>query len=584
VQYVKFLKTLATTLNKEFAVSKTPKGFSRTGIVSTFDALRSLSGIKMYQANAPITDADKLVASKGLRTSFKNARHQKIADILFDLMFGTLVETDARMSAVSSSTIPYFTSEILDKQLFVRRALANLPDILKRLTADDFTGLLKDYGFAICNILGERHQPDGWIYEDGVLKPKPRQVVDPQDALAGNPVQHESSKTKLIQDIWGHEGVAAMRVRTVYAASGVSTYLITCLMSMARAHYLNEYDFTWHHRTSEHTLASLQSRQVTWAAGVDVTQMDQHVPSFFMDFYARKWAQRVDPNLAQIFHLLNYSPYFAPQLGPGLSPFWAGNPFEREGFNTYVGLSSGRPDNPDIGKYWMTFVYLLVMDELTHDLLELDPNPHESLAKVLHGDHPDLILKALGDDAIICGRSGGRISQDTLTSYLASPKSSEYALLDVESALAFLGSIGIADNEDRLVDMQPNPVTEVVNWFNAEHGVDSRHRQYWSHGLFARLEHYSRSSMAADVWRRSMEVWRQVLPDVPTPEAAAFQHRKANPAPLLASLSEIDAQVLLDRSKLYYKFSPEDVSSEVLDLFTARIPGDLIHRAFSPFI
>lgn len=440
--------------------------------------------------------------------------------------------------------------------------------------------MLDDFAIAIANVLGERAQPDKW--QDG--KPKARHVSSPEAALAARAETFAADKISPVKEMFGVDGIAGMRIRTVYAMAGTVSYLMTCFMSMARAHYFHEYAFTWHHTTGSEILQSLQERDASWSVGIDVTQMDQHVPSFFLDFYAEKWADRVDPRLAKIFSLFNRAPYYAPQLTAGGQPFWAGNPLSAEGFTTYVGLSSGRPDNPDIGKYWMTFVYLVAMDDLVGNLLEIRKDPRESLDAVLKGEHPDVLLKSLGDDAIVVGREHGSLSREKVAKYLRDPSSSKYALLDVEDALAFLGNIGIADASDRLVAMEPNPVTEITNWFAAEHGIWSPHRQFWGEGLAMRLDHYSTSSTAVDVWRMAEDIWRHQLPEYDTPQAAAHKERMTRRLPIMPTLSQVDMEVLLDSSKLYYKFSPEQVSVDISSLFTAKVEGETIYQAFKPYI
>lgn len=582
-RYVRYLVELARVMTQNHPASITPHGFSLTGVVGDYSALKTMSGIKMWQANAPIRDNTVLLLDKGLATDFKNERHRRIAKLLWQAMFNKLTPTSARLSAVSSSTIPHFVRDVADKKIILYHALDHLEPLLDMVWKDDFLGAFEEYGFIIASVLGERGQADGW--KDG--HPKERMIITPEDALASNPHQVSSSKTRFLEDIYGYTDVSGMRVRTVFAMAGVVSYVITCLMAMARENYLSEYEFCWHHTTPEHILDELQSAGLAYCTGIDVTQMDQHVPAFFLEFYAQQWEGRVDERLAKVFRLMNHAPYFAPQLAPGLSPFWMGDPFHKEGFFTNVGLASGRPDNPDIGKFWMTFVYLIAMDDLTGNILELHPDELKSLGMCLKGQHPDLVLKCLGDDALFGGKTTGRVSQKAVNEYLEGDASSYYALLDTEPALAFLGSIGIASGSDDLIALEPNPVTALVNWFVPEHGLDSNHRQYWGEGLHQRLIHYSKSATAAEVWRESMDLWRHMLPDLPTPEAMAEKHRGSDEGrlPISGTLSPIDIEVLLNRSKLVYLYQkPGDVSQEIADLFTATVDPTRIEKAYRNLI
>jgi hypothetical protein len=573
-------------IDKELSEAHQPEshdGFSTNGITGDFSAINCVSGIKAIPGNAPVVDADSMIAAKGLAGGLVSKRHERIFDTLWDLMFSTFKESDTSISRISSSTIPLFTSAVPTKQAFLELILNNVDDVLNLVLKDDFKTLQAKYGVALAYVLGERHQPDGGKWVDGVFVPKPRFGFTREGIFSDDPEVHkqiEVDKTSHLKDVYGLTNCSAMRVRTVFGLAGFVTYFMSCLLNMAREHYLKEYAFTWKHSTREQIFDKVKDS--SWVTGLDVTQMDQHVPSWFLDRYAKRWESHVHPGLAKLFQLMNTAPYFCPQLGPGESPFWVGNPYSASGFWPRPGLASGRPDVPDLGKFWMTFVYACMIDDINHDILEQAATERSSLAKFLKGGYKIKLLD-MGDDAVVMGDDSTQPFKIELSKRIADKTATPYAILDVEKVVAFLGNVFMKDKiTHEILLPEPNPVTLIVNRFAREHSVyNQNHSQYWGAGLLLALEHYGKSSKAMEVWEHMEDIWRVQMPGVPTPTIMAKAHARLNPIGGIAGVSDADIQVLLDPSKLHYKFTPDMLSDGVKDKFTTNVPAEKIRRAFN---
>lgn len=575
-------------LDKELSSAHQPEshdGFSTNGITGNFSAVNSVSGIKAIPGNAPVVDADSMIEDKNLAMDFNSPRHKRIFNALWDLMFSRLEESGTSLSRISSSTIPIFTASVPEKQMFLEQILNNLDDVLDLVMKDKFVELQRKYGLALAYVLGERHQPDGGKWEDGKFIPKPRYGFTREGIFSNDPEIHkqiEIDKTSHLKEVYGLENCSAMRVRTVFGLAGFVTYLLSCLFNMARSHYLTEYSYTWKHSTREQIFEKVKDN--SWAVGLDVTQMDQHVPSWFLDAYADKWADHVHPGLAKLIKLMNTAPYFCPQLAPGESPFWVGNPYDPRGFWPRPGLASGRPDVPDLGKFWMTFVYACMIDDINHDLLEQAHTDHLSLKVFLKGNYRIRLLD-MGDDAVVMGDDTTLPFRDILRKHLKDGTASNYAMFDEEEVVAFLGNVFMKDPITHEILMpEPNPITLVVNRFCREHSVfNHNHSEFWGSGLLLALDHYGKSSKAIEVWEHMEELWRFHMPDFPTPTAMAKAHAKLKPVGGIAGISDADIQVLLDPSKLHYKFTADMLSEGIRDKFTTFVPPEKIKRAFNSF-
>lgn len=103
--------------------------------------------------------------------------------------------------------------------------------------------------------------------------------------------------------------------------------------------------------------------------------------------------------------------------------------------------------------------------------------------------------------------------------------------------------------------------------------------------MMAALEHYSRAgSIITDMLKIERDAWRHFLPEYPTPEQTIADVVRQQRLPINSALTPADIEVLLDPSKLYYKFDPSEVSPTIAGLFTASIDGSTVDRYIKSFI
>lgn len=590
-----FKYEMAFELSKIYKPEIDADGFAGpNAVVRDFSALLTCSGVKMAAANAPPTNRAEMLGKAGIASTFASFRHERIFKAMHKIVFGRRVPEAAMSFQVrSSTTMPMHyrgKGSQLQKQSMIHHIGSNLENIFNLLEHDDLTTLYRDHEFYFAMKLVERLQSEG--VKDilgGDLTPKPREVADELYALSQGKKGTRSiaSKTDITRELFGLKYGVGARVRTAYAVCGQINALIGLFLAGTRSYYLNEGAYTWHHSTPESIYEDIKDFHSI--IGMDVKTMDQFLPTFLLDLHADLMSNYYDPRFGKLIRMVNGLPYYAPQLSRGKAPFWAGDPRNPSTFNIDVGLSSGRTDNPDLGKWYMTSTYMCLCDDVIGGVLELGANDEESVMLALKGKHPAFGIKDMSDDAMIGIKTGfesfGPKMRRVISEADAAGKSaSPYAVLSLEDGIAFLGNVILKDETGRIARPKPNPVTFIVNRWCPERAINSTSRLYWAHGLRAAEEHYSRAgSIIKEIIDVERALWRKHMIGFPTPEQIIADVILQQPLPV-SGLSIPDMEVLLDPSKLYYKFKIEDVSPEVARLFTSSIDGKTVDRYIKPFI
>lgn len=566
LNYINFKSQLVDILNETYPATIDENGFARNyPVTRDFSQLYSTTGVGMKQLNIPLADNSTLLKDLGLNnTGFESDVDKTIFNVLFDLMFGTYKPASYQVAKQSSSTFPFFVTgeQSYDmKMKIVDTLLDDIDTLVELVEADDWDALRDKYYIVMAYNLSVRHQPDG--------KGKDRKVRD----IEGREIV--SDKTSYFERQNIHDAVA-MRVRTVYGLCAALNYLMSFFMVCRREHYFDEYAFTWHHTGPEALYDGLvEAKDVV---GLDVTQMDQTVPKWFLDAYADRLNDVFHPGIAKLFKTVNGAPYYASAISPDQPNFFMGDPGDPSTWDISVGLASGRADNPDLGKFWMTFVYVSMLHKI-RPIVKMDPI--NDLDNFLKGNHDVWILKDMGDDAIVGVKHGNEAATMELQTLLSSGEASTYAKLDIEEGVAFLGMVLVKNSIGELEIPKPNLVSFVVNRLVPERGITDHFRQYWGQGLLSAIDHYrAMGSITDDVIKIIKDVWKLNI-DYPDPFVCAKMHAESQRAPLAATLNPADLEVMMDNSKMRYKYKASELSEEVLALYSWTIDAERIDKAIA---
>jgi hypothetical protein len=278
-------------------------------------------------------------------------------------------------------------------------------------------------------------------------------------------------------------------------------------------------------------------------------------------------------------------PAFALSVGKNRDPLWMGDPTDPTTFTQDMGLTSGRADNPDIGKLWGTFVYYVCLFNIIPEMMDGYTSLSACIEDMMLGKHPIAFILNMGDDVVFCinerYKHYGAILRKAFED--ESPLVRQYADLSAEDGVAFLGNVFWVDEAGKIGVPKPNPITYASNLHAPEHSVNSSARPFWALGRMEALNHYARAgSIITEMNERSDAMWKRHLPDFLTPlQVAKRVIQISPPPPFVTELSSADCEVLLNPAKMFYKFTPEDISPEIASMFTSKIEADFINKSLS---
>lgn len=564
-------RELALELSNLLPVDVRPSGLAGpSAVVRDFWRLHNQPGFYMSPMTIPPVSNEPLRAELKLASGFVSSRHESIAKDLAKAMFGRISPAPLRIRKAASTGFPHFTTDIVvKKRILLEQIFPNVDHFLSLFQLGKTEELASQFEVVVAGYIGRRTQPDKVVHrEDGSFAAKPREVNSPEYARSGGATgrRFEADKSvtlagNVVPDMF------AMRQRTVYGLPFGPNYLTTALFTPMRAHYLNEYAFTWKHRGAS-DLTEKASR-FTFALGTDVKQFDQSVPTWMLDFIVNS-LPLADSAKALLQSLL-HAPYFQPNPWLGATELfdpWFGDPGDASTWKLDVGLPSGVGPNPDIGKFCMTFAYLAFLDDLTQQVAG-------RVGEILRGKDSRMALLDASDDAVLL------FNDEPL--YLAAKQrvdagtASPYFAVEPEIGVVFLGNVLCdAENGRKFV---PNIETWVVNMLVPEHPLPARfgtgrgHREYAPIGYMERNKLYSDAPKFEEVYSCYDRLHRHHFDmGADAPWLAASRRLKL---PDLGNLSAADLEALLNPGALYYKVDPKDVSPLVLDELVASIPFDV---------
>jgi hypothetical protein len=348
------------------------------------------------------------------------------------------------------------------------------------------------------------------------------------------------------------EGHFAMRRRDVFGMNGIVNYFLTAVMNCFREVYLNRFAFTYKTRDRADKLSKIEG--YAYVVGSDVKTMDKMVPEWFTKFVFSELTKYLDDRVVEVMRRAFQATYVVPppwrKTSPDYNPVFGPSPLSPDSFIQHVGLPSGVAFNPDWGKLWMTFVYLILYRDVG---ALVSPSEIEPFLRGLNRQHA---LLDMSDDAAFLTNSA------SVAQRLRQAKS-PYAILEPETPVIYLGDVFCA--VDTRKEVYPNPITYVVNSLCREDSVDRHHVSAWAEGVLARYQVYSPSPIFRDLNTIYEEECRR--------------HTGVNPYLIARSLAkrqrftDIDAMVKISPHVLHYKIDPKDVSPEVLDELVATIPA-----------
>lgn len=566
------MTTLQYELYKAFPPVVNDVGIcDKTAIANNWTKLFNVAGYSMNPNSLPPLDNQHARNEIGMTTTaFKSPEHREILAQVVKYVCGAARPARLSMRRQASMGAPYFINDVPLKKELMRHALSNVERILHLVDEDNLIGLFTEFNAPIVQLLGERVQPDVCKGEPGHWHPKERWVNLEEYVRHGNvdariiADKSFSLNGNVISDHW------ACRRRVVYGMSFVVNYLVAAVFAQLRAAYLEEFAFTWKHRTHEEIEQKIANRK--YFAGFDVTQMDSTVPAFLVDATCDEMEKYLDPRFVKLIRLMFRAPFIAPYpynlpaVGAPINPLFGESPFDVGSFTMNLGLPSGIACNPDCGKIFMMFQYLCLINDFTGDVLTT------GVDKILRGEHPNYAFLNAGDDCVIL------MNDEKLFAHVRDGKyHTDYFKVEPETPISFLGAVFYDDGQRHRVC--PNIESLLVNWLVPEKGIDHySRRNFWAIGDVERRSYYAKAPSYGEVWRMYDRIFTTITGTSPTMVSEEIYRQQL----VNMSLSTLDLLVLQNPSYLHYKVDERDVSADLLDLIVTSIPAEEVVPCVQP--
>jgi hypothetical protein len=542
-------------LNDEFPLDVLPNGFAgETGVPGNFNALLNVSGYGMDPLPIPVRDNKELLAANNIAREIRAGDIPWLKEIV-RLFFGHAVPANLHIRKQASTGFPYFTTDNQYKKLATLKALHNVDAYLDLATGNEqqLRKLLDEYHSVMIYAIQERQQPNAIVEDNGKYSSKARTAPTEEEARSGS-YAGKTVADMSVYDVGGNliPNHFAMRRRDVFGMNGVTNYVLTGIINCFREVYLNRFAFTY--KTRDRTDKQAKIANYAYVVGSDVKTMDKMIPAWFTRHVFEELTKYLDDRVVEVMRRAFQAPYVVPppwrKTGPDYNPVFGGSPLDPASFSQHVGLPSGIAFNPDWGKLWMTFVYVILYRDCGALYSTSDVEPF------LRGLNKQHALLDMSDDAAFLTNSG------EVARKLAKAKS-PYAVLEPETPVIFLGDVFCEVRGQK--EVYPNPITYVVNSLCREDSIDRDGPVAWAEGVLARFQVYSSSPIFRDLNAIYEEECRRHTGVNPNLIARALAKKQR--------FTDIDAMVRISPHVLHYKVDPKDVSPDVLDEVVATIPA-----------
>lgn len=554
---LRMTRTLASILSQGQTLATNDDGtLGPEAVPSDFYQLLTVPGYGMNPISVPPVNNEMIRSNLKLHDGFLTTRDRQIFDSLVKMMFARSAPAPVGIRREASTGAPDYVNDMVKKKHELRFALENMDRYLDLIKKDKLLELYVEFNSPIVHTTGERTQADKVEARDGSFYSKDREV---NDELAARTALKEGRRfpadKRVFKDGAEIAGHFAGRRRTVFGTSFVPNYILATFCSSWRKVYLDDFAFTWKHRTEDEILSKM--KRFTHIVGFDVKQFDQSVATWMIDAFVDELGKYVDEGVSKLVSLMFKAPYIVPYpwidgtSEEAFNPLYGDDPFAASSFKMEVGLPSGIAINPDCGKLFMTWQYLVVLDRYHKNVLEI------GVDTILRGEHDQYGLLNMGDDCVLLVNDAN-FAQWFRDGGYANP----YFLLEEEKPISFLGNVPYR-NERGELKLTPNIVSYLVNWLVPEVGIDHpRRRNFWAIGERERRVHYATAPAYPRVHEAFEKCFRDefgVSPASITMEAFEQQRR-------LQNLSTWDTLVLQNPDYLHYKVSEDMISPEILDI------------------
>lgn len=556
---LRFIRELASELNKELPVSIDKEEFSKTGVHTSFDRLKCPAGYFANPMSYVSVDNADYRTELGLRNGM-NPDEKAIFEEVWNIVWSEAVVTPVNVAKLSTGGMRRFTHDVQWKLAFAEWLFEpdNFERMLNAVEAEDCLTLANEFETVYGMYLQKRGQVDS--------PDKVRMVIDRDYAISGGTKGSEfaTDKRVVFEDGRKYEDFSAIRARVVQAGPWVVNCFLQILSTCAMHSMFARFPKTFHINTKEQIKEMVDGKHVFCS---DVTEYDRSMPAedikIAHDVMAKYWDER----LVKASWRLYSAPYYSKPLDvSGGRGSWVGDPTDWS-FELKAGNRSGHALTSLIGKVNKVIETLCIINKMYPVL--------GHCKKFLEGRGPVGVIDN-GDDEIFWSYS--RHDLDTFKRFRADLQVGRY-VVKPEVGQGFSGLLLCRDDATSLVY---RPTAKVHTTFEKlwvpERSIGGLHRKFWTIGVIDRITNITATDVGRAAWDIHMSIYRRMMAPVYGDFMATVMTEHSKIAMNMNGLSAIDKEVLDEPGKLHYKYIDSDVDKDVLKVVTSKIPVQAVER------
>lgn len=479
--------------------------------------------------------------------------------LVVNVLLGQHTGKIGRITRHSMSGFPFFSNDHKFKLRHLDLLSQNLSLFTELYKKRDMENLLNKLGVSFVSNTQIRLQTDRFIDE----MPKDRPVTTFRSAYFGE--EEFVKDERMFDNFFGR-----CRTRVVCAMPGLINNMMSCVFEGFKDYMFSTYEKTFRHKG----ITDVQEKidRYKHVIGSDIVSFDNKAPedliNLIIDYMPLSDLGR------QIVKDLLYGPYFCGD-GSGVQDAHISEDWRNKEYSTWKGMPSGI--------FFTTVINCIqVVVIKTWEFSRFYPE-----LKTENGLHRWLKHELNIASLIMSDDNQDLFNDDAIYDYYLNQEGYQNMLIpvEVEKGVSFLGIRSYRD-EDNVIRYCQSPVTYLVNQYIPEKKARSFYRPYPVLGLqlreaiFQTIPGFNNlKEIENQLWHDILGISREQYIAIHAKEELSILEREsAELHDKMLNLTDVEREVLVDPTKLHYKFSEEDVSPIVIGMIAERIPQDIFDR------
>lgn len=562
-RFLRFLLALTNRLNEEIKPEVDPTtGYSTNGVHADFSSLATVAGWMMNPMSAIMsTNYSYREKDLGLEPKY-DIVGKTIATNVWRLIWSRYKPSPLKVAQRSTGGAPRFSTDEVWKIDFANWVFdeGNFNEILRLIGKRDWVTLANEFEILFMLYMQKREQVDS--------VGKPRFVFDRDYAESSGAVgwSGDADKTVDIPGLTAEEcaQLSATRARNVQAAIWTVNCILSIVSTGTMQAMFEDYPSLFHINTAEDIKAAIDGYEV-YAS--DVKEYDRSMSEDALDTAFRVAREFWSSELIDAAERLMFACYYSRPLSvDGTRGFWMGELFG-DGKQIIAGNRSGHAWTALIAKVNKVIDELIALYRMGIPTLgnELKYMKNQGIVKLINNGDDNLTF---GDKRIV----------DRYAEFRADPRSGHY-LVSREVGCVYSGLVAMRENLDvpRYTPV-PRVQTGMQKLYCPERSIGGVFRRFWHIGVEARMANANLHPSGTHVW----EIHNRIYHEYMEPHFGSFNSlllEGAAASPLAITHEKpADREVIEDPDKLLWKFKDGDVSEQVVNMLTKRIPYERIKK------